>query len=462
VSYEDIVERHQDALKGIFALLDVPFMPLTTRMTKQNPAPAWETVANYEQLKNHFRHTQWSALFEGAGPMKILFLHIPSLSQYRAIEPILLELDRRGHQVIHYNEAGFRQYIENTNIRFTPYRNYQGYFMSLFRATMDLYEFGFLLLETAEHMMGFVEEEVFAESPDLIMHSKFVGAPKAVARRRGIPAVCLTPAAFFHPRTLREGKLGRSAPDMSSVSSLLRFRRRARSFYGAYMKDNVDPDDIFVNDEALNLVLTLEAFQPGRECLPAHCRFVGPTVHIDQYSKSYDLIYASLGSVFTDNPSFFETCIQAFGTFGRRAVVSLGDRFSPRDFDNVPDNIELRRFVRQKQVLQQAAVFVTHGGDSSVAEAIYCATPMIVVPQILEQSLRARQVERLMLGKHIDPADLTVATLRSAVEDLLGNPVFRSNVQAMKDSLPKAPPAVTACDEIEKFASGGSNSGQLT
>jgi MGT family glycosyltransferase len=394
--------------------------------------------------------------------MKVQFFHIPSLGMYHAIEPILVELGRRGHQVIHYNEAGFRQYIENKHIRFTPYRSYEGYFPTVFYNTTNLYELGLRLLETAEHMMGFVEEEVLGESPDLILHSKFMAAPKAVARKHGIPAACLTTGTVFHPGTLHEGKSGRSAPDMSSVSSLLRFRRRARGFYGAYMKNNVEPDDIFVNDEGLNLVLALEAFQPGRETLPAHCRFVGPTVHVDQYSKSYDLIYASLGSIFADNPSFFETCIQAFGTLGRRSVISLGDRFSPGDFGNVPDNIELCRFVRQKQVLQQAAVFVTHGGDNSVAEAIYCATPMIVVPQILEQSLRARQIERLMLGKHIDPADLTVATLCSAVEDLLNDPAFRLNVQAMKDNLPKVPPAVTACDEIEKFASRGANGGGLT
>jgi MGT family glycosyltransferase len=400
--------------------------------------------------------------------MKILFFHIPSLGMYQAIEPVLVELRRRGHQVIHYNEAGFRQYIENAhireyiNIRFVPYQSYQGYFPNAFRNTMELYELGLLLLETAEHMMGFVEEEVLSESPDLILHSKFMAAPKAVARKHGIPAACLTNGTVFHPRTLREGRLERSAPDMSSVSSLLRFRRRARSFYGAYMKDNVDPDDIFVNDEALNLVLALEAFQPGRESLPAHCRFVGPTVHVDHYSKSYDLIYASLGSVFTDNLPFFETCIQAFRTLGRHAVIALSDRLSPRDFDNVPDNIELRQFVRQKQVLQRAAVFVTHGGDNSVAQAIYCETPMVVVPQILENSLRARQIERLMLGRHIDPADLTVAALRSAVEDLLDNNVFRRNVQAMKDSLPRVPPALTACDEIEKFASRGWNGGGVT
>lgn len=394
--------------------------------------------------------------------MKILFFHIPTLGVYQAIEPILLELGRRGHQVIHYNEAGFRHYIENTDIRFTPYRDYHGYFPSLFHNTINLYELGLLLLETAEHMMDFVEAEVLGESPDLILHTKFMVAPKAVARKHGIPAACLTTGFVLYPGILHEGKTNQSAPDMSGVSSLLRFRRRAKSFYGTYMKDNVDPDDIFVNDEAMNLVLSLEAFQPGRELLPAHCRFIGPTVHADQYAKSYDLIYASLGSVFVDNRSFFETCIEAFGTVGRRVVISLSDRFSPRDFDNVPDNIELCQFVRQKEVLQRAAVFVTHGGANSFAEGIYYATPMVVVPQILEQSLRARQIERLMLGRHIDLADLSIDTLRSVVEDMLDNHVFRCNVQAMKDSLPRVPSALTACDEIEKFASRGSNGSELT
>jgi len=62
--YEDLAERQQDGLKVIFSLLEVPSLPLTTRMIKQNTAPARETVANYEQLKNHFRHTQWGVLFE--------------------------------------------------------------------------------------------------------------------------------------------------------------------------------------------------------------------------------------------------------------------------------------------------------------------------------------------------------------------------------------------------------------
>jgi MGT family glycosyltransferase len=385
--------------------------------------------------------------------MKVSFFHIPSLGMYHSIEPVLVELQKRGHQVIHYNEAGFARHIRNASLSFIPYDNYQGYFPKTFRGSMNLYDLGLLLLETAEHMVGFVEAEVLRECPDLVLHSKFMAAPKAIAARHEIPAVCLTTGFVFHPRTILNAERKEESPvDISNLSSFLHFRKRARRFYDKQPAGRSDLDDIFVNDEALNLVLSLEVFQPARSCLSAHCRFVGPTVHLDRYSKSYELVYVSLGSVFVDNKAFFETCIQALGMLGRRVVISLSGGFSPDDFDSVPENIELRHFVRQTDVLQQAAVFVTHGGDQSVSEAIYCETPMVVVPQIPEQLSRSREVERLRVGRYIEPADLTVPLLRSVVTEVLVNLEYRHRVQALKRSLPEIPSAIAACNEIEEFA----------
>lgn len=388
--------------------------------------------------------------------MKVLFFHIPSLGMYHSIEPVLLELQERGHQVIHYNEADFSRHAKHAPISYVPYESYQGYFPKTFRDSMNLYELGVLLLETAEHMVDFVEAEILRESPDLVLHSKFMAAPKAIAAKHEIPAVCLTTGFVFHPRTiLNEERKKQSRVDLSNLSSFLHFRKRAKRFYDQYLAGHSDLDDIFVNDEALNLVLSLEMFQPVRSSLSAHCRFLGPTVHIDQYSKSYELIYVSLGSVFVDNKAFFETCIQALGALGRRAVISLSGGFSPEDFDNVPENVELCHFVRQTDILQHAAVFITHGGDQSVSEAIYCETPMIVVPQIPEQLSRAQQVQRLMLGRYIDPADLTAALLSSIVAEVFDNVVFRQNVQTLKQSMPHIPAAIAACNQIEEFAMSG-------
>jgi len=318
---------------------------------------------------------------------------------------------------------------------------------------MNLYELGLLLLETAEHTVDFVEAEVLRESPDLILHSKFTAAPKIVAKKHGIPAACLTNGFLLDPSTiLGAEKKKRSPVDMSSVSSFLRFGKRAKRFYEQHPNGSTDAGDIFVNDEALHLVLGLEKLQPAQSSLSSHCSFVGPTVRMESYSKSYELIYVSLGSVFVDNKQFFQTCIEALRTLGKRAIISLSGHFSPEDFGDVPENVELRHFVQQTDVLQKAAVFVTHGGDSSVSEAIYCETPMVVVPQIPEQLLRAQQVQGLMLGKYIDPVDLTADLLRSTLVEVLENPLYRNNVQAFKDSLPKIPAAITACNQIEEFA----------
>jgi MGT family glycosyltransferase len=318
---------------------------------------------------------------------------------------------------------------------------------------MNLYELGLLLLETAERTVDFVEAEVLRESPDLILHSKFTAAPKIVARKHGIPAACLTNGFLLDPRTILDAERKKRSPvDMSSVSSFLRFRKRAKRFYDQHPNGSSDADDIFVNDEALHLVLGLEMLQPARSSVSSRCRFVGPTVRMENYSKSYELIYVSLGSVFVDNKAFFQTCIEALGMLGRRAIISLSGHLSPGDFGQVPDNVELWHFVHQTDVLQKASVFVTHGGDSSVSEAIYCETPMVVVPQIPEQLLRAQQIQRLMLGKYIDPTELTVDLLRGTLAEVLENPLFRNNVQAFKDSLPKIPSAITACNQIEEFA----------
>jgi MGT family glycosyltransferase len=385
--------------------------------------------------------------------MKILFFHIPNLGMYHAIEPILLELQERGHWVIHYNEPGFHRYVQNAPFSFIAYNNYEGYFPNKFHSSMNLYELGLLLLETAEHTVDFVEAEVLRESPDLILHSKFTAAPKIVAKKHGIPAACLTNGFVLDPRTILDAEKEKRSPvDMSNVSSFLRFQKRAKRFYGQYLNGNSDAGDIFVNDEALHLVLGVEMLQPARSSLSSHCRFVGPTVRIEEYSKSYELIYVSLGSVFVDNKAFFQTCIQALEVLGRRAIISLSGHFSPGDFGQVPDNVELCHFVHQTDVLQKASVFVTHGGDSSVSEAIYCETPMVVVPQIPEQLLRAQQIQQRMLGRYLDPSDVTVDRLRCTVAEVLENPLFRHNVQALKESLPKIPVAITACNQIEEFA----------
>jgi MGT family glycosyltransferase len=212
---------------------------------------------------------------------------------------------------------------------------------------------------------------------------------------------------------------------------------------------------VFVNEEALNLVLGVERFQPKSSRISTNHTFIGPTNRVGRAPKTYDLIYASLGSVFVTNRAFFDVCIEALGEIGRRAVISLSDGFSPSDFDRVPPNVALARFVAQNEILQQTALFITHGGAGGVYEAILSATPMLVVPQIPEQRYYGREIERAGLGRCIEPHELTAPLLRSMVRDMIGDDGFRDRLRAFKAGLPAVPASTAACDHIEALARTG-------
>ena len=254
--------------------------------------------------------------------------------------------------------------------------------------------------------------------------------------------------------TGRERATGRDRQPWRTCWRCANSWHRARPFYKRCAEGHIDPHDIFVNEEALNLVLGLEQIQPARQELPDNYRFVGPTVSIADYVKSYEMIYVSLGAVFVDNREFFQTCLDALGGCNRRVVMSLGDRLSPEQFSSRPTNVEVVKLAPQKDLLQQAALFITHGGGNSVYEAIYCATPMIVIPQIAEQRVFARHIASLGLGRMIEPRELTAQLLRNTVMEMLDSEDLRRNMLAAKAALPKTPAAVTACDSLEALYAG--------
>jgi MGT family glycosyltransferase len=384
--------------------------------------------------------------------MKILFFHIPTLAMYHLSEPVLLELVARGHTVTHYNDAEFAPYAKTSSIAFQPYERYGGYLRGRTSTSMSLYDLGMLLLETAECTLEAVEAAVLRERPDVIVHSMFAAAPKIVARRHDLPAVCLVAGFVLQPRMVVEQTRRQGATvSAANVAASLRFRRRARAFYERHWDGPIDYDDVFMNEEALNLVFGLEAFQPGGEGAWSNHRFVGAPIEADHSSKTYELVYVSAGSVFAVDRTFFDVCIEALATIDRPVIVTLGGRLSPDAFTNLPPHIEVRGFVAQQEMLQRAALFITQGGASSLYEALAWVTPMIVVPQIPEQLLSAREVERRQLGKCIELADLTPPRLRAAVHELIDVHVWRRNLQAFKETWPKGPVAATACDHIEAF-----------
>ena len=124
----------------------------------------------------------------------------------------------------------------------------------------------------------------------------------------------------------------------------------------------------------------------------------------------------------------------------------------PNSLTNVPDNVELGQMVPQLDILSQADVFITHAGMGGTGESIYYGVPMIAIPQMDEQAITARQIEKLGLGyAFCDKNAITSEKLRAAILSCLGNPAYKLKVQEFSEDMKFLGGAKASADALIKF-----------
>ncbi|KUN93652.1 glycosyl transferase [Streptomyces caeruleatus] len=90
--------------------------------------------------------------------------------------------------------------------------------------------------------------------------------------------------------------------------------------------------------------------------------------------------------------------------------------------NRIPANFEVRPWEPPLTILEHADVWVTHTGMGSSGEGLYAGVPMIAVPQGADQCLHADRLVELGVARRIDASDVTAATLRTALMELIGDP----------------------------------------
>src|SRR6185312_668222 len=107
--------------------------------------------------------------------------------------------------------------------------------------------------------------------------------------------------------------------------------------------------------------------------------------------------------------------------------------------------------VPQLQVLDRAALFVTHGGVNSVNEALYAGVPLLVVPQGADQTLVARRVAELGAGLSLSTGDVDVHAVRALGRRLLDEPRFRAAAGSLQAAQRQDTGYPRAADELERY-----------
>lgn len=167
------------------------------------------------------------------------------------------------------------------------------------------------------------------------------------------------------------------------------------------------------------------------------------------------VLLVSLGSSYTQQPEFYRQCVSAFGGLaGWHVVLQIGKHVDPAELGDVPGNVEVRSWVPQLAILEQADAFVTHAGMGSSSEGLFNGVPMIAVPQGAEQPLNADRLVELGVARRVDTADATADALRSALLELTSDPDVALRAARLKAEVRAEGGTARAADLVEAELGG--------
>jgi len=395
--------------------------------------------------------------------MKFVFLTIPAHGHLNPMLGVIRELVKRRHQVIVYNTADFADRIRETGAEFClPPLTLDPVNFRLMKNALTLAK---MSVDFSQAAVPALAKAIEKEAPDCLVHDSFSLWGKVVAKMLRLPAVALVPSIAFNLPVLWQAIPSLFSDFRLFISQPRRVWSVVSQYRRIYQENGLTKPpfilDLFANVEDLNIVFTSTYFQPQATSFDKHYRFVGPIIYergegelqkaILQSKKP--LIYISLGTIYNDDYEFYKQIINIFANAPYRVLISVGRYISIKSLGHIPVHITVAPYFPQLKVLQQAALFISHGGANSINESLYYGVPLLLVPQIQEQRINAARVEELGAGIYFKEKPLTKENLLLAMRKILDNADYRLNAEKVGESLKTAGGAKRAVEEILMYSS---------
>ena len=369
---------------------------------------------------------------------------------------VIRELVARGHRVTYAIPPVFAEKVAETGAEPKPWNS------TLPGPDADPSAWGSELLD---HVEIFLADAIQAlpqlieayegDAPDLVLHDITAYPGRVLAHRWGVPAISLSPNLVAW-----EGYEEEVAEPMWAKP---RSTRRGKAYYArfqAWLEENgvdLHPDP-FAGRPERSIVLIPRALQPNADRVDESVyRFVGPCQGDRAEQGTWErpagaekVVLVSLGSAFTKQPGFYRECVRAFGDLpGWHLVLQTGRHVDPAELGDVPADVEVRSWVPQLAILRQADLFVTHAGAGGSQEGLATATPMIAVPQAVDQFGNADMLQRLGVARRLAMEEATAETLRATALALVDDPEVAHRLKAIQEEMAQEGGARRAADLIE-------------
>jgi zeaxanthin glucosyltransferase len=199
-------------------------------------------------------------------------------------------------------------------------------------------------------------------------------------------------------------------------------------------------------------------FEFPRANLPLHFHFTGPyhsTVGRENVSFPWDqltgqpLIYASMGTVQNRLFPVFEMIAAACVGLEVQLVIALGGGTLPAKMTTLPGAPLVVRYAPQLELIQKAALTITHAGLNTALESLTQGVPMVAIPIANDQPGIAARIVWSGVGEMLPVSGLTVDELRSTIHKVLTQDSYKIQAQRLQSAIQNAGGVNQAANIIE-------------
>ncbi|MER7732979.1 macrolide-inactivating glycosyltransferase [Streptomyces erythrochromogenes] len=393
-----------------------------------------------------------------AKPAHIAMFSIAAHGHVNPSIEVIRELVARGHRVSYAIPAAFAEKVAETGA--TPV-----IYTSTLPTDDEPEAWGTELIDNLEPFLNDAIQVLpqlaaafEGDEPDLVLHDITSYPAPVLAHRWGVPAVSLSPNLVAWE--------GYEEEVAEPLFAGLKASERGQAYYAkfaAWLTENGldDQVDRFQGRPRRSLVLIPRALQPHADRVDTSVHtFVGAcqgdrsatqgTWNRPEAAHGKKVVLVSLGSAFTKQPAFYRACIEAFaGLPDWYVVLQIGKFTDEAELGEIPADVEVHRWVPQLDILRQADAFITHAGAGGSQEGLATATPMVAVPQAVDQFGNADMLASLGVARHVPMADADAATLREAVLALVADPAVAARAEEIRAAMATEGGTHRAADLIE-------------
>ena len=315
-----------------------------------------------------------------------------------------------------------------------------------------------------------VDDAIARTRPDLVVCSMFALGAMIAAESAGIPFDVLFPNIYLLPaegmppfglgwRPAR-GPLGRTRDRLVGGFSQRLWNRKGLERLNALRAGRGLPPLAHLWDQVhrarRELVMTSPDFDfPAT--MPAGVRYVGPVLDDPAWADQLwtpppgddPLVLVAMSSTFQDQLGCLQRIVVALGSLTVRGLVTTGQALDPARL-RAPANVTVLASAPHRQVLEHAAVVVTHGGHGTVMKALAAGVPMLVLHHGRDQADNAARITArgagIELGRTASPT-----AIADAVRRVLEDPSYRESAHRLGEAIRRDAASGALVRELEEL-----------